>query len=303
MPAANARQFVTALFSAFLLHVVAIISVTFAEPESANQKTSTLSVVLVHNPSEEAPTDAGFLAQANQAGAGEQVGKGRPTAPAPLPNYSQRAPIVTPATQQSRPATPETLKRPMAVTQKRPSKLQTARQPPRPRPRPSHFPHLTEPSSLISSINLDAEAAEFLIKNDAHEDLVAEIDRRLGEYAARPRRKWLTAKARESKYAAYMDTWRAKVERIGNLNYPSAARRQRLNGNLLLDVSINADGTVEAVSLRRSSGHRALDDAAVAIVKLAAPFARFPADIRRDTDVLHIERTWQFHATHGITSR
>ena len=65
-------------------------------------------------------------------------------------------------------------------------------------------------------------------------------------------------------------------------------------GSLLLTVSIRSDGSVEAVEINRSSGHSVLDAAAVKIVEMSAPFAAFPPDIRRDTDVLHITRTWMF---------
>ncbi len=100
-----------------------------------------------------------------------------------------------------------------------------------------------------------------------------------------------------------MEAWRQKVERIGNLNYPDEARRRKLSGNLLLDVALNPDGSINEITLRRSSGERALDDAAVRIVKLAAPYAKFPDDIRKDVDILHIERTWQFLSGNRFVSR
>jgi len=92
------------------------------------------------------------------------------------------------------------------------------------------------------------------------------------------------------------------VERIGNLNYPDEAKRKQLSGNLLLDVAINPDGTLNSVNVVRSSGHKVLDDGAIRIVKLAAPFAPFPDDIRRTTDILHIIRTWQFQSDNSLYS-
>ena len=88
--------------------------------------------------------------------------------------------------------------------------------------------------------------------------------------------------------------WRAKIERVGNLNYPEAARALKLYGSLLITVSIRSDGSVENVEINRSSGQKVLDAAAVRIVEMSAPFAAFPPDIKRDTDVLHITRTWMF---------
>ncbi|MEJ2760202.1 MAG: energy transducer TonB [Gammaproteobacteria bacterium] len=93
-----------------------------------------------------------------------------------------------------------------------------------------------------------------------------------------------------------MEAWRAKVERVGNLNYPQEAQRQGLSGSLILDVALNPDGSVKKIIVRRSSGYKVLDDAAIRIVKLASPFAPFPDDIRKETDILHITRTWQFLA-------
>ena len=100
-----------------------------------------------------------------------------------------------------------------------------------------------------------------------------------------------------------MEAWRAKVERVGNLNYPDEARRRRLSGDLLLDVALRPDGSIHRILLRRSSGHTVLDDAALRIVKLAAPFAPFPKDIREETDILHVERTWQFLTSNRLVGK
>lgn len=113
-------------------------------------------------------------------------------------------------------------------------------------------------------------------------------------FANRPRRKAISASTQEYKYASYLETWRRKVEAIGNLNYPEEARRRKLYGNLILQVGVRADGSLEEVRVLRSSGSTLLDEAAVRIVNLAAPFAPFPPDIRRETDFLDITRTWQF---------
>ena len=95
----------------------------------------------------------------------------------------------------------------------------------------------------------------------------------------------------------YFEAWRRKVERVGNLNYPDAARARSLYGSLRLLVAIVPDGSLRDVRVLESSGHRVLDDAALRIVRLAAPFAPFPPEMRRDTDVLEIVRTWQFRAS------
>jgi protein TonB len=99
-----------------------------------------------------------------------------------------------------------------------------------------------------------------------------------------------------------VEDWRAKVERIGNLNYPEMARREKIFGKLTLTVSIRADGSVESIEVDRPSGQRILDASAVRIVKLSAPFAPFPPDIRKDTDIISITRTWIFTSTDKLES-
>lgn len=124
--------------------------------------------------------------------------------------------------------------------------------------------------------------------------LEAQIAKDMDAYQKRPKRKFVGSRAEEYRFARYVEDWRLKIERIGNLNYPEAARQLKLYGNLLLTVAIRADGSVEHVQVDRSSGQKVLDAAAVRIVEMSAPFAPLPADIRRDTDILHITRTWTF---------
>jgi protein TonB len=123
--------------------------------------------------------------------------------------------------------------------------------------------------------------------------LEAQIARDMDAYQKIPRRKFIGAQAKEYRFARYVEDWRMKVERIGSLNYPAEARG-KLYGNLRLTVTIRADGSVESIELDRSSGLKVLDAAAFRIVRMATPFAAFPADIRRDTDLLVITRTWFF---------
>ncbi|MGR8921726.1 MAG: energy transducer TonB, partial [Gammaproteobacteria bacterium] len=146
-------------------------------------------------------------------------------------------------------------------------------------------------------------AAQLLTRSFALASLNAELQERLDSKAERPRRKYISANTREYRYAAYMEAWRAKVERIGNINYPNEARERGLAGNLLLDVSLNPDGSVREIVVRRSSGHRLLDDAAIRIVELAAPFAEFPPEILEETDILHITRTWKFVNNQNFEAR
>ena len=163
----------------------------------------------------------------------------------------------------------------------------------KPRPAPRARPRRRPTLNAHALVNNSREMAS----------LRATIDNRMQAYASGPKRKWITARTREHRFAAYMDAWRIKVERIGNLNYPEDARRRGLSGNLLLDVALNSDGTIHDIVLRRSSGTKILDDAAIRIVRLAAPYGRFPRSIAKDVDVLHIERTWQFSSNNRFASR
>lgn len=124
--------------------------------------------------------------------------------------------------------------------------------------------------------------------------LTARLEAKSQAYAKRVRRKSISASTRELKYASYLDAWARKVERIGNLNYPQAAKEQRIYGSLILHVAIRSDGSVERIRVVKSSGYDLLDEAAVQIVELSAPFSPFPPNIAAETDVLDIIRTWQF---------
>ena len=124
--------------------------------------------------------------------------------------------------------------------------------------------------------------------------LSALIDKQQSEYEKRPKRTYIGARTKEYRFALYVESWRQKVERIGNMNYPEAAKAQKLYGQLQMTVSIKADGSIEDMVVDKSSGSKILDDAAKRIVELAAPYARFPDDIKKDTDILSITRTWTF---------
>ena len=109
-----------------------------------------------------------------------------------------------------------------------------------------------------------------------------------------PRRKWISANTKAYEYAAYMQAWVAKVERVGNLNYPEEIRRLKLVGDLVMTVGIKQDGSIETIEISRSSGLPQLDQAATRIVRLAGPYSPLPDYIKSNIDVLHITRTWRF---------
>ena len=270
------------LFIATALHAFIILGITFkpfeiSKPEYRQQS---LEVMVVRRPAELPQEDekADFLAQTSQTGGGEEAHPVKPQiAEAPLP-----AALPQP------PGPPET--KPMPQPQRRMvtteiSDLQTPPDPPVESP-----PPMPSARQLLASKNIEIAR------------LTAELERKTLAYAKMPKRKAISASTKEYKYAAYLDAWRRKVERIGNLNYPDQAKRNKLYGNLVLHVAVKADGSVERISVLHSSGHKILDDAAVRIVRLAAPFSPFPNEIRKETDILDITRTWQFLRSGKINS-
>jgi protein TonB len=279
IPRQNNDPLLLALLLALGLHALVILGVSFdliREQPPAPERT--LDIMLVQpkkTPEEVEKPD--FLAQQSQAGGGEETIKERRTSPLGNP---EAAPNPKPALELERSGNPE----PQA--QQRPEVI-TAPEAPRQEVTPPPEPVVkaqpkTRLSQLLASTQLEIDR------------LTAELDRRTLSASQRDRRKAVNASTQEYKYAAYLESWRRKVEKIGNLNYPDEAKRRKLYGNLLMHVAVRADGSIEKISVRRSSGHRLLDDAAVRIVRMAAPFAPFPPEIREEVDVLDITRTWQF---------
>lgn len=141
-------------------------------------------------------------------------------------------------------------------------------------------------------------AAQLFERSQQIAKLSAEINKLKEAYQQTPKHTYVYgANAKKYRFASYMDAWRAKVERIGNINYPAIVARKKLTGSLLLDVAINPDGTIHSARVTRSSGYRELDQAALRIVNMSAPFPPLTKDILKDTDVLHIPRVWRFQ--HG----
>ena len=105
---------------------------------------------------------------------------------------------------------------------------------------------------------------------------------------------WIAADTRESDVAVYLDSWRRKIERVGTMNFPDVARRRKLSGTPVIEVTIGADGKLLNTVVRRSSGHVEIDEAAMRILKLAAPYDRFPSALNAKHDEIRIAYEWQF---------
>ncbi len=318
--AANAPdRLIFSLFVALALHAALLFGVSFSPTDEARSHRSTLEIVLVQHRSKMTPQENDFLAQANQEGGGQQPDPARPATPfkAPFVNsdaalaLASRPRALPPSQAKSHPGqehadvarevpdSEQVMTVDEAVRRQRVTEQPAAPPAASATDRPTEVALPTADADPIEAVNAESLVSRSL----AMASLSAELDEKLEAYAKRPRRKFISAKTREYKYASYMEAWRTKVERIGNLNYPDEARRRKLSGSLRLGVALNADGTINDIVLRRSSGHQVLDDAAIRIVKLAAPFAPFPENIRKDTDILHVERTWQFLRSNRLSSQ
>ncbi|HSC75949.1 MAG TPA: energy transducer TonB, partial [Pseudomonadales bacterium] len=148
------------------------------------------------------------------------------------------------------------------------------------------------------------EDEEETVTNSEIASLQAKLAQQRQAYAKRPRIKTLTSVAtRASVDAEYLNLWQEKIELIGNLNYPTEARQKKIYGQLRLVVSLLPDGSLHNIEVLESSGQRILDDAAIRIVRLAAPFAPFPPELRKDVDQLEIIRTWKFEKGDKLSSQ
>ena len=133
--------------------------------------------------------------------------------------------------------------------------------------------------------------------------LQEQLNIRRQAYDKRPRRYTISsASTKKSHDALYLDNWRRRIEAIGNINYPKEARRDQIYGSLRLLVALLPNGEVKSIQVMKSSHHKVLDQAAIEIVELAAPFQPFPQAMRDEVDILEIIRTWHFHEGNGLTS-
>lgn len=274
----SSRSLSLALALSVFLHAVAL-SIHFKLPDMIRDKyiSQPLDVVLVNSKTRAKPVKADVLAQANLDGGGNTDELRRAKTPLPVLKAVDRGTEAKRAAQRVQELEAQQLR---MMTQLQASKSVTASE----QPKPASTTAAAQPK--LSGQDLATSAL-------AIARMEAQISRQLEEYNQRPRKEFVGSRAREYRFAQYAEDWRLKVERIGNLNYPDSARG-RVYGSLVLTVSIKADGSLDAVEVQRSSGHQLLDRAAERIVKMAAPYARFPANIKRDTDILVITRTWTF---------
>jgi protein TonB len=241
-----------------------------------------MDVVLVNSKSPSKPDKADALAQANLDGGGNTDQKLRAKSPFPAVDPKDPSPELRAA--EARMKQLESEAKELMTRMK--SKAAVAQ--------------LEQPSP--DPAKSDAEARDLVDKSAEIARLEAQIAREHQAYQERPKRKFIGARTSEYRFAQYIDTLRQRIERIGTLNYPEEAKARKIYASLQLTVAIKSDGEVESVEINRSSGHKFLDQAAIRIVRLSAPFERFPDNIRKDTDILHVTRTWMFTKSDQVVS-
>ncbi len=276
---------ITAFFITVLVHSAVIFGITFTIPSPPKPGShQTLDIVLVKTEAEKPPEDPDFLAQADQMGGGNLKEKARPTSTNPGETPSEGNALEN--RPEAAPAPVEEVKVDKSIlSADRPSQQKAKKLIKKKTPVPRKSPVLTA--------NYIADLQQQIV------DMEAELDEQTKMYAKRPKATYITASTRRTPDAMYLKSWTKKIERIGNLNYPDKARRGKLEGQLILSVALSPDGNIIDIHIGTSSGHKILDDAAIRIVKLAAPFAAIPEDVLQGNNRLVITRTWQFSHTAG----
>jgi protein TonB len=281
---ANDRFGLTFLLAA-IFHGLVILGITFTiSPSADNQTAPSLDIILVQTQSPNEIKKADYLAQVSQQGGGKEGPKKRARELFSAPTLSENPGI---ATQNN---TPQQHKKKQSeelslLSQNNAEQIVYNKE---------------NPFKTEDDINLDNIDAQ---QNMQTARLAAEISNTIEEQTGTDKILYLNSSTKEFTPAKYMHNWISRVERIGNLNYPDQARRDKLSGTLILDVVIDASGKLIKTDLRQSSGHQILDDAAKRIVKLAAPYPTFPKKLRQEADVIHITRSWEFLNNSSIRTR
>jgi protein TonB len=280
-PRPDNRLFTGMVGFSMLVHVLVIVLVRFHPVDPRTLFNSApLDIVLVNAHSTRAPLKADQLAQANLDGGGntDQANLHIKT-PLPSQQIEQNSPELNVA---SRRVVEEEARQSRLLSQLE-SSTHLANDPAKP---------LTQPNDKGQVTDEQRRQASEIQRQEG------EIAREIEAYQSKPHKAFVGARTKGVVEAHYVDDWRNKIERIGTLNYPTDGRGQRLSGRLMVTVEIRSDGSLVAVEVNRSSGNRELDEAALRIVRQAAPFPRLPVGIvdaaGKPADILAITRAWTF---------
>jgi protein TonB len=277
-------RFSFTLFMALAIHGVIVLGITFA-PETPPPSAQTMEITLSRFADEKPPEKADFLAPTNQQGSGTEEQAKELTSPQPVELNQTEVAQVQPEPQAQ--PEPQPVQQQAVVSTKAPS----AKQVHKPEVRTEAVKELpTKPTPNLLQRSLEIASLE------------ARLDAQQQAYSRKPRVLRVTAASTlKSSNAWYVQNWVSKVTKVGNLNYPSEARNSGLYGDLRLLVTLRKDGSLKEVLVVQSSGSTLLDDAAIRIVRLAAPYPPFPEEMSRNVDELEIIRTWSFQQR-GLTS-
>jgi protein TonB len=277
LPPANDRMLTTCFLAAFI-HGIVILGVTFSSQNSKSDGNDApaLEVVLVNDqaPSIAKNPNAQYLSQRTQRGAGNTLKRERALIP-----KSSLMPI-------ERPGIPsgDGLAAHQAGTVTGDDELIA-----------THAP--VQKILYFASSKAAKESSQLPLLLEKRPDLAMTpnddgVELRMRGEAMH--QLWIAADTRESDVAVYLDSWRRKIERVGTMNFPDVARRQKMSGTPVIEVTIGADGKLLQTFVRRSSGHPEIDEAAMRILKLAAPFDPFPSELSIKHDEIRIAYEWQF---------
>jgi protein TonB len=266
-----------AIVGSIAFHMLVILGLGLKLPQIPKWEAphNVLDVVLVNSKSAARPDKADALAQANLDGGGNTDQKLRASTPLPALDQQRELSQELRALESRRRALETEAKELLTRMKSKAVVVQAEAAPP-------------------GAARQEPEARDLVERSMEIARLEAAIRQQHQAYQERPKKKFVGARTQESRVAFYVDNWRQKIERIGSLNYPAQARQPKFFGVLRITVGIKASGEVESIEINRSSGHKFLDQAAIRIVNLAAPFDRFPDNLRVDTDILYITRTWTF---------
>ncbi len=271
-----------ALAVAVIVHIILIAVMSFT-PRPTENINKSIDITLINTPTKKAPEKADFLAQENQLAAND--GTKKPEPPAQNPPSQEHSPEIKPVKKTvSEESTPKAAQKIMTQTKAEKKVIKASKR--AAVSQPEQHKELTAESLQQQLAQLGTEIRHS--QPSAEQARIKFVD---------------TVSAHKYVAAQYMKDWESKVERTGNLNYPEAATKKNFSGALTMDVGINADGSIYSIRISKSSGIPELDEAAKEIVRMSAPFAALPLDLRKELDVLVITRVWKFSDESGLITR
>ncbi|MBL6904651.1 MAG: energy transducer TonB [Pseudomonadales bacterium] len=280
------ERFGFTVFLSACVHAIIILGVGFTYLEELNSEPA-LEITMAQYRSEFAPDEADFFAQENQIGSGALDSAAAPSTPFKSDFNADVIQEVVPVPQ-AQEIVNEIEVQDIAVISSFQNEQKVQQQLDELEP---------EEDTLLSDQSTPDDLSLAIASLQAQLDLQRQV------YAKRPRKYTISsASTKKSHDALYLDSWRRRIEVVGNINYPNEARIQRLYGNLRMLVALFPNGEVSEIQILQSSGHSVLDQAAVQIVNMAAPFDPFPEAMRAEADILEIIRTWRFHEGNALTS-